>query len=145
MQRILNDEVIEEVLSLRLPLTDDFQKCSYILPDGKFLEMQDHYEAHKFLVAEDYVACPSDAEVLLSDLGYIRYSFVGYVTLANKKPTKEQYKSLEMALIRIKDYRDEISIQIQNQPKFFINMSLDDIPYIIKRIKHYYTTGTLMM
>lgn len=144
MQRILNDEVIEEVLALRLPITDKFQKCSYILPSGKFLEMEDHYEAHKFLVAEDYVSCPPDAELLLSDLGYIRYSYIGYVTLANKAPTKEQYNSLEMALIKISEYRDEISLQIQNQPKFFVNMPLNDVPYIIGRIKYFYKTGILV-
>lgn len=144
MQRILNDEIVEEILSIRLPLTKEFQKCSYILPDGLFLEMQDHYEAHKFLVTEDLVSSPPDAEQLLSDLGYIRYSFIGYLTLANKKPTKEQYKSLEWVLMNIAKYRDEISLQIQDKPKFYTNMPLSDIPYIISRIKYYYKTGILI-
>ena len=145
MQRILNDEIVEEILSMRLPITNNFQKCSYILPNGKFLEMQDHYEAHRFLVTQDLVASPPDAEQLLSDLGYIRYSYIGYLTLANKKPTKEQYNTLELVLINIAQYRDEISIQIQDQPRFYLNMALDDIPHIIKRIKYYYKTGTMMM
>lgn len=144
MEKILNDEVVEEILSMRLPLTDVFQKCSYILPSGKFLKMEDHYEAHKFLVSQDYVACPPDAEQLLSDLGYIRYSYIGYLTLANKKPTKEQYNSIELALINIARYRDEISIQIQSQPKFYMNFSLNDIPNIIRKIKLYYKMGELL-
>lgn len=144
LEKVLSDEVVEEILSLRLPLTDKFQKCSYILPDGKFLKMEDHYEAHKFLVSQDYVSCPPDAEQLLSDLGYIRYSYIGYMTLANKKPTREQYKSLEVVLMNIAKFRDEISVQIQSQPKFYMNFNLNDIPHIIDRVKWYYQGGTLL-
>ena len=145
MEKRFTDSVIEEVLSLRLPLTKNYQKCSFILPDGKFLKMFEHYEAYKFLVVEGLVSCIPDAEQLLSELGYVRYSWVGYATLPDKPLTTEQYKSLELVLVNIASVRDTISIQIQSNPKFFINYSLLDIPYIIDRIKYYYKTGNLMI
>ena len=88
MDRVLNNEIVEELLNLRLPKTKQFQKCSFILPDGSFYEMYEHYEAYKFLVVEQLVACIPDAEQLLSDLGYIRFSWIGYLTLPDKVPTK---------------------------------------------------------
>lgn len=144
MERILSEEVIEEVLTARLPVTSRFQKCSFILPDGLFYRMTEHYEAYKFLVATGYVSCIPDAEQLLSDLGFIRFSWIGYMTLADKAPTNSQYKSIELALINIAKFRDDISIQIQSQPKFYMNFNLDDIPNIIKKIKLYYATGKLL-
>ena len=144
MDKILTNEVVEEVLSERLPITKDFVRCSFITPDGKYLRMIEHYEAYKFLVVQELIACIPDAEQLLSDLGYIRYSWIGYMTLPDKKPTTEQYKAIENVLINISKFRDEISIQIQNQPRFYLNFSLDDIPNIIKKIKMYYSTGKLL-
>lgn len=144
MDRVLNNEIVEELLNLRLPKTKKFQKCSFILPDGDFYEMFEHYEAYKFLVVEQLVACIPDAEQLLSDLGYIRFSWIGYLTLPDKAPTSEQYKSLELALLEIARLRDSISVQIHSQPKFYMNFSLDDIPNIIRKIKLYYKTGNLL-
>lgn len=144
MDKVLNNEIVEEMLDLRLPKTKEFQKCSFILPDGNFYEMYEHYEAYKFLVVEQLTPCIPDAEQLLSDLGYIRYSWMGYLVLANKAPTSEQYKALELALIQIARLRDSISVQIQSQPKFYMNFDLDDIPNIIRKIKLYYKTGNLL-
>ena len=141
MDKVLTDEIIEEILSMRLPVTSDFQKCSFILPDGRFLKMYEHYEAYKFLVVEGLSPCIPDAEQLLSDFGYIRYSWIGYVTLPDKPLTDLQYKSLELALIQIERFRNDISIQVQSEPKFYVNYSLKDIPYIIKKIKNYYSSG----
>lgn len=144
MEKVLTNAIIEEVLSVRLNLTEDFQKCSFILPDGKFLKLFEHYEAYKFLVVEDLCPCVPDAEQLLSDLGYVRYSWIGYLTLPDKKLNSTQYKSLEYVLVNIAQFRDEISVQLHNNPKFYINYKLDDIPNIIKKIKLYYTTGELL-
>ena len=145
MEKILTNETVAECLSLRLPATTEFQKCSFILPDGRFYKMFEHYEAYKFLVVEQFVSCIPDAEQLLSDLGYIRYSWVGYITLADKEPTKEQYNSLELVLVELSKLRDSICVQIHKDPRTFVNFDLNDIPYIIKRIKHYYKTGSLMI
>jgi hypothetical protein len=144
VEKVLNDSIVEEILSLRLKETKEFQKCSFILPNGKFLKMYEHYEAYRFLVAECLCPCIPDAEQLLSDLGYVRYSWVGYITLPDKALTEDQYKALELALIHIAKLKDKISVQIQSQPKFFINFPLDDIPNIIRKIKMFYTYGNLL-
>lgn len=144
MEKVLSNHAVEEVLKLRLPVTSDFQKCSFILPSGKFLKMFEHYEAYKFLVVERLVPCMPDAEQLLSELGYVRYSWVGYMTLPDKQLTKAQYKALELVLVNIARFRDEISVQLQANPKLYINYSLDDIPNIIRKIQYYYTSGDLL-
>lgn len=144
MDKVLTNQAVEEILSMRLPITNQYQKCSFILPDGKYLKMFEHYEAYKFLVVEGLVPCIPDAEQLLSDLGYVRYSWIGYVTLPDKKLTSAQYKALEYVLIQISKLRSSISVQIHSQPKFYMNFELDDIPNIIDKIKLYYTTGKLL-
>lgn len=144
MDKVLNDHIVEEMLTMRLESTLEFQKCSFILPDGKFLKMFEHYEAYKFLVVEQLVPCIPDAEELLSDLGYVRYSWIGYLTLPNKPLNKKQYQSLEYALIEISKDRDQISVQIHNNPKFYMNFDLKDIPNIIAKIKYYYASGDLL-
>lgn len=141
MEKILSDKVVEDILSERLTITKDFVNCSFILPNGKFLKIFEHYEVYKFLVVEQLVPCIPDAEQLLNDLGYIRYSWIGYLTLPTEKPTEEQFKSLELVLINISKYRDKISLQLHNQPKFYSDYDLDDIPYILKKIKMYYNKG----
>lgn len=143
MDKVLTDTVVEDILSVRLPTTKKFQKCSFILPDGKFLEMFEHYEAYKFLVVEGLVPCIPDAEQLLSDLGFVRYSWIGYVTIPDKPLTTEQYKSLELALMYISKYRDKISVQVHSQPRFYVNYDLSDIKSIIGKIKRYYNSGKL--
>lgn len=144
MEKIFNDSLIEEMLSIRLPISNNFEKCSFILPNGKYLKMYEHYEAYKFLVVEGLSQCIPDAEQLLSDLGYIRYSWIGYLTLPDKKINSTQYKSLENVLINISKYRDSISIQIHSKPKFYMNFELNDVPNIIRKIKRYYATGNLL-
>lgn len=147
MENILTNAAVEDVLNLRLPKTKEFQKCSFILPDGSFYKMYEHYEAYNFLTVEQLVPCKPDAEQLLSDLGYIRYSWVGYLVLNDKAPTSEQYKSLELALIeiaRLRGYDNNISVQLFSQPRFYMNFPLNDIPNIIRKIKLYYKTGNLL-
>lgn len=141
MEQVISSKVVEDILSLRCPITNEFQKCSFITPQGKFIKIFEHYEIYKFLVVEQLVQCIPDAEALLNDLGYIRYSWIGYVTLPTKAPTNKQYKALELALINISKDRDKISIQLANEPKFYADYDLHDIPYIIERIKLYYNTG----
>lgn len=144
MDRVLSNEVVEQLLDVRLPKTKEFQKCSFITPDGQFYKLYEHYEAYKYLVVNQLVSCIPDAEQLLSDLGYIRFSWIGYLTLADKAPNSEQYKALELVLINIAHFRDSISIQIQSQPRFYLNFDLTDIPNIIRKIKLYYKTGNLL-
>lgn len=144
MDKVINDNVVEELLSERLPITTVYQKCSFILPSGKFYKMFEHYEAYQYLVATRLSPCIPDAEQLLSDLGWVRYSWVGYLTLPDKKLTKDQYNSLELVLANISKTKSEISVQIQSQPKVYVNYPLDDIPNIIKKIKLYYRKGELL-
>lgn len=144
MDKILSNEVVEDILGVKLALTNDVQKCSFITPEGKFLKIDEHYEIYRFLVMEELVPCIPDAELLLSQLGWVRYSYVGYLTLPFAKLNKQQYESLELVLTLIKKYRDEISIQLQDNPRFYQNYNLNDIPYIIDRIKLYYTNGQLL-
>ncbi len=144
MDKILTNEIVEEVINIRLPSTNDFQKCSFILPNGKYLRMFEHYEAYRFLVVEELVPCVPDAEQLLSELGWVRYSWIGYLTLPDKALTRDQYKSLENVLMEISKLRESISVQIQSNPRFYINYQLDDIPNIIRKIKMYYKLGKLL-
>lgn len=144
MDKVLNNDIIEEILGIKIALTNDYQPCSFITPEGKFLNIKEHYEIYRFLVMEELVPCIPDAELLLSQLGWVRYSYVGYLTLPFKNLTKEQYNALETVLTNISVYRDDISIQLQDNPRFYQNFNLDDIPYIIDRIKLYYTNGQLL-
>lgn len=144
MDKVLSNEVVEDILGVKLALTNEVQKCSFITPEGKFLKINEHYEIYRFLVMEDLVPCIPDAELLLSQLGWVRYSYVGYLTLPFTKLTDEQYKVLELVLTLISSYRDEISIQLQDNPRFYLNYKLDDIPYIIDRLKLYYVNGQLL-
>ena len=144
MDKILTDKVVEEILSNRLPITTTYQKCSFILPSGKFCKMFEHYEAYQYLVTSGLSPCVPDAEQLLSDLGWVRYSWVGYLTLPDKKLTKEQYVALEAVLTHFCKTRDEVSVQIQSQPRVYVNYLLNDIKHIVKNIKSFYKTGTLL-
>ena len=145
MEQILNGKIVEEILEARFPTSDKFQKCSFINPEGKFLVLSmEHYEAFKWLVTEQLVQCIPDAEELLNELGYIRYSYIGYLTLSDKEPTEEQYKTLEYTLFEMQKYRRVISLQIANKPKFYLDVDLEDnIDNIIKAIKRYYKRGKL--
>ena len=147
MEKVITPKVIEEILSVRFPTTDRFVNCSFINPKGKFLCLdREHYEAFKWLVTEQLVQCIPDAEELLNELGYIRYSYIGYVTLSDKEPTKEQYKALEYALLEIQQYRRIISLQLANNPKFYLDVDLEDnVENIIKMIKRYYKKGELKL
>ena len=144
MDKVLNNDIVEEILNTKVALTKDYQPCSFITPEGQFLKITEHYEIYRFLVMEELAPCIPDAELLLSQLGWIRYSYVGYLTLPFKKLTDAQYKALELVLMNIAQYRDDISIQIQDNPRFYLNFNLDDIPYIIERIKLYYNNGQLL-
>lgn len=147
MEKTLSAKVIEEILEQRFPISDNFQVCSFITPKGKFLVTQrEHYEAFKWLVTEQLVQCIPDAEELLNELGYIRYSYIGYVTLSDKEPTSKQYKALELTLFEMQRYRRVISLQLANNPKFYLDVDLEDnIDKIILAIKRYYKTGNLKL
>ena len=69
MKKVLDNKAVEDVLNLRLPTVEEFQKCSFILPSGKFLKLEEHYEAFKFLVVEGLSPSIPDAELLLAQLG----------------------------------------------------------------------------
>lgn len=145
MQKTFTDTLVSEMLALRAPAVKTFQKCSFITPSGKFFKIVEHYEIYKFLVIEGLVPCIPDAEELLDSFGYIRYSWIGYMTLSTKTPTAAQYDAIEYALVEISKYRDSICIQLQASPRDFVNYDLDDIPYIIDRIKKYYELGRLLI
>jgi hypothetical protein len=144
MERIISNETIESIINTWLPITDKFQKCSFILPSGKFIKLEEHYEVYRALLVKQLVQCIPDAEQLLSELGYLRFSYIGYLILPELNLTDNQYKSLELTLTEISKYRDEISIQLYENPKFYLNYKLNDIPNIIKKIKLYYSSKTLL-
>lgn len=146
MEKIFNNKLLDEVISLGINKTRDYQRCSFITPDGKFLKIYEHYEIIRWIVqVKQLVTCDSDAELLLSDLGYIKYSFIGFLTLANKEPTLEQYNAMRVVLKNISKTRDEISIQIFGYSRFYANFKLDNVDYIIEKIKDYYKTGQLTL
>lgn len=145
MEKTLTLKVLEEILDVRFPTSSHFQKCSFIDRKGNFLVLdREHYEVFKWLVTEQLVQCIPDAEELLNELGYIRYSYIGYVTLPDKEPTKAQYDALEYCLLEIKQYRRVVSLQLANNPKFYLDIDLeDDIKHIMGIIKAYYQKGEL--
>ena len=145
MEKTITADVVQEILKERFPVSPFFQKCSFITPDGNFLVIQqEHYEAYKWLLTEQLVQCIPDAEQLLNELGYIRYSYIGYITLSDKKPTQLQYKALEHLLYEIQKYRCVISLQLANNPKFYLDVDLqNNVDNIIKSIKKYYSRGEL--
>ena len=144
MEKTLTAEAIKDVIEQRFPITIKFKPCSFITPDGKFLVLNEHYEVFKWLVVEQLVPCIPDAEELLNELGYIRFSYIGYLTLSDKEPTEEQYKAIEYALLEIQKYRRIISLQIANNPKFYLDVDLENnVETIVKKIKNYYKKGEL--
>ena len=144
MEKTFTPQVIEDILRERFPISKRFQLCSFITPNGEFLVQQEHYEAFKWLVTEQLVQCIPDAEELLNELGYIRYSYIGYLTLSDKEPTKEQYEAIEYALLEIQKYRRIISLQIANNPKFYLDVDLENnVENVVKKIKNYYKGGEL--
>ena len=145
MERIISADILKEVLRERFPACDVFQLCSFITPDGDFLTVyREHYEVFKWLVTEQLVQCIPDAEELLNELGYIRYSYIGYLTLSDKEPTRQQYEALEYTLLEMEKYKRIISLQLANNPKFYLDVDLENnIKNIIKSIKKYYKTGEL--
>lgn len=145
MEKFISESVVEEILEERFPVSPYFQKCSFITPKGKFLVIQqEHYEAFKWLVTEQLVQCIPDAEELMNELGYIRYSYIGYITLSDKEPTDKQYKMLEYLLYEIQSYKTTISLQLANNPKFYLDVDLEDnVDNIMNSIKRYYNRGEL--
>lgn len=145
MEKTLTPKVIEDILKERFPITDRFQRCSFITPSGQFLAIQqEHYEAFKWLVTEQLVQCIPDAEQLLNELGYIRYSYIGYLTLSDIEPTKEQYQAIEYTLLEMQKYKTVVSLQIANNPKFYLDVDLENnLEHIMKMIKNYYKRGKL--
>lgn len=145
MEKNISSQVVQEILEERFPVSSFFQKCSFVTPNGKFFVIQqEHYEAFKWLVTEQLVQCIPDAEELLNELGYIRYSYIGYITLSDKEPTQKQYKALEHLLYEIQKYRRIISLQLANNPKFYLDVDLEDnVDNIINIIKRYYSRGEL--
>lgn len=147
MEKILTKEAIEDVLKVRFPTTERFQACSFINQEGNFLVLdREHYEVYKWLVTEQLVQCIPDAEELLNELGYIRFSYIGYITLSDVEPTDEQYKALEYTLMEIQKYRRIISLQLANKPKFYLDVDIENnIDNIISMIKRYYKRGELKL
>lgn len=145
MEKVLTAKVVEDILEERFPASTHFQKCSFITPKGKYLIVQqEHYEAFRWLVIEQLVQCIPDAEQVLYELGYIRYSYIGYVTLPLIEPTAAQYKALEFCLYELNTFRDTISIQVANNPRYYEEVDLtDNITKVMKHIKSYYKKGVL--
>ncbi len=138
MERNFKLDVIDSILKEKLLLSDELVRCSYLTPDGKYLNIQDHYEVHRYLVLEGISQCPSDAEQLLSDLGFIRFSWIGYITLATKEPTNEQLTQLCLIIDYISKHRDELSLQIQAMPQYYEMFDTKDMEGILKSIKNHY-------
>ena len=144
MEKILTREIVEDVLLSGINPVKNFVNCSFITTDGKFLPISEHYEVYKYLVVQQLVQCIPDAEHLIDELGYIRYSYIGYVTLAPVEPTKEQYKTLEYVLYELQHFRRIVSIQVATEPSFYVDVDLEDnIENIMNKIKKYYKTKKL--
>lgn len=75
MDQVITAAVVDEILQSGIVKTPEYQQCSYITPDGQFFKIFEHYEVIMWLVkVKGIVPCNPDAEQLLSDLGYIRFS-----------------------------------------------------------------------
>lgn len=135
MERILNDSIIQELIESKLQTTTEYRRCSYISREGKILDIIDHSDVQKLLMAMNLADCSSFADWLLLDLGYVKYSWIGELVLPNKGVTKEQLCLLPKILVNIKKYRDEIAIYIQDKPNINFTMSLDNIDDILVLIK----------
>lgn len=135
MERVLNDSIIQELIESKLQTTTEYRRCSYISREGKILDIIDHSDVQKLLMAMNLADCSSFADWLLLDLGYVKYSWIGELVLPNKGVTKEQLCLLPKILVNIKKYRDEIVIYIQDKPNINFTMSLDNIDDILVLIK----------
>lgn len=146
MERVLSAEVIKDVLTQRFPSTCEFQYSSFITPEGKFIKLHfDHYDVYRWLVVEQFVQCIPDAESLLNELGYIQYSYVGYITLPFIEPTAAQYKTLPYCLKELRKYRSTVSIQVANNSRYYSIIDLsEDTQAIVDLIKTYYKEGELI-
>lgn len=135
MERVLSDSIIEELLESKLQTTTEYRRCSYILPNGKILDIVDHNDVQKLLMAMNLADCSSFADWLLLDLGYLKYSWIGEITLPSRGATKEQLCMLPKILVNIRTYRNEITIYIQDKPNINFKVSLENIDDILVLIK----------
>lgn len=133
---------------------------TYILPDGSFLDI-----AGTFDPKNSYEDFPCHAEVegflldiglsnqvvdvsgspTLESLGAIRCNDLAdnnFIQLSNIRPTSDQYESLENWIYENATHRSELIVAT---PEFIQYKKYDpeDVEYIIKRIKRYYTSGNL--
>lgn len=146
MQRVIALDTIQEILEYRFVMSPDFQPVSFITPGGEYVVLhEDHHEAYQWLVVEQFVQCIPDAESLLSELGYIPYSFIGYLTLAYKEPTPKQYETLRRCLYDLCLYKQQICIYVSNNTRYSLELKLNPttVESIIKRIKKFYSKGVL--
>lgn len=135
MERVLNDSIIQELIESKLQTTTEYRRCSYISREGKILDIIEHRDVQKLLMAMNLADCSSFADWLLLDLGYLKYSWIGEITLPSRGVTKEQLCILPKILVNIKKYRDEIIIYTQDKPNINFTMPLDNIDDILVLIK----------
>ena len=133
---------------------------TYILPDGSFLDIAGTFDPKNSF--EDF-PCHAEVEGFLLDiglsnqvvdvsgsptlesLGAIRCNDLAdnnFIQLSNIRPTSDQYESLENWIYENATHRSELIVAT---PEFIQYKKYDpeDVEYIIKRIKRYYTSGTL--
>lgn len=133
---------------------------TYILPDGSFLDIAGTFDPKNSF--EDF-PCHAEVEGFLLDiglsnqvvdvsgsptlesLGAIRCNDLAdnnFIQLSNIRPTSDQYESLENWIYENATHRSELIVAT---PEFIQYKKYDpeDVEYIIKRIKRYYTSGNL--
>lgn len=124
-----------------------FRGITYIMPDGKFLDLR-HYTHHsdveKFLIDQgysDYEYRINQGSQTMFDLGCIRCDTTKwYLVLPEKQLTSEQYKSLLVWLDQITGYIEVNTSDGQSKKYNRKDIISDDI---VDKIRRYYIFGTL--
>lgn len=133
--------------------------ASFILTDGSFVDLSEsfnnnsfedfpcHGEVDDYLFSIGAIEKPgdySDGSPSIQNVGAIRINDVeednNYVELSPIKPTSSQFNSLEAWLDMNQYHQVALCTPGMNQHVIY---SLDDVDYIIKRIRRYYASGQL--
>ena len=133
--------------------------ASFILSDGSFVDLFNsfndnsfedfpcHAEVDDYLFSLGVIEKPgdySDGSPAIQNVGAIRVNNIesenNYIELSPIRPTHSQYDALE-AWLDMNRYR-QIALCTPGMKQYVI-YNLDDVDYIIKRIKRYYTSSQL--
>lgn len=148
---IKKEELLEVIYKIFPVLNSPDEGALFIMPDGKFIKVNFHGELAEWIIT--YLNLDLDKDDPIEPVEYFnavrvndgKTFFIGdyYVELPPKKLTAYQFDSLEnwLEYVSLQGYSNvDISVFRKREYKSY---DLDDINYIINRIKRYYNTGEL--